>query len=150
MSRPRYAPITSELLVRKGAARAWDIPDTGALDFAPPAEALAELPRNTLEREDEERIAVEYEKWMRERDIPPSRANRHTPMHGARGDESVKRCTIRLSHDEYERLNIVAAKREITRADAVREAIDRYLAAAKRQYKSQCSCLGSGPCEENC
>ena len=149
MSRPRYAPVTSRLLVRKGEARPWEMPETGAFNFEPPTEALARPPENTLEREDEERIAAEYEKWMREREIPPSRVNGHAPALRALGDEHPRRCTVRLSNEEYERIGIIAVKREITRHEALHQAVQHYLATAGQQYRSRCNCLG-GACNGSC
>ena len=35
MNRPRYAPITSHLLVRKGEAKPWQVPGTEGAEFAP-------------------------------------------------------------------------------------------------------------------
>ena len=140
MSRPRFAPITSSLLERKGQARPLDIRGARAFEFSRGAETFSEPA--LLEREDEERIQVEYEKWMREQAIA-------AVPHGHHADDQPRRCTIRLSHAEYERLGIVAVKREITRQQALRQAVERYLAAAKRQYKAQCSCLG-GACNGSC
>src|SRR5271165_6916284 len=149
MSRPRYTPITSDLLVRKGEARPLDIFGTRSFEFTRATEAFNEPQR--LEQEDEERIQVEFEKWMREQEARPANAhsNTHGPAHHAHADEATRRCTIRLSHVEYERLGIVAVKREITRQQALRQAVERYLAAAKRQYKAHCSCLG-GACNGSC
>ncbi len=131
MSRPRYAAITSSLLVRKGSARPWDFSAPDLLDFAP---AEASQPRDHL---DDARMEAEFAKWMEEQDAPHSV---HTVAHG---DEPSHRCSIKLSHAEYERLGIIAVKREITRQQALRQAVERYLAAAKRQYQARCGCLGA-------
>lgn len=130
MSRPRYAAITSNLLVRKGSARPWDI-STPGMYFTPPD---ASPSRDLV---DEERIEAELAKWMQEQDTP------HPVHHVAQGDEQPHRCSIKLSHAEYERLGIIAVKREITRQQALRQAVERYLSAAKRQYRADCNCLGN-------
>jgi hypothetical protein len=143
MSRPRFAPVTSSLLERKGHARPLDI-GARTFEFSHAAERFAEPA--LLEREDEERIQAEYEKWMREQETPPA-AGGHA--HRGPADETPRRCTIRLTHAEYERLGIVAVKREITRQQALRQAVERYLATAKRQYRAHCTCLG-GTCNGSC
>jgi hypothetical protein len=148
MSRPRFTPITSDLLVRKGEARPLDIFGTHWFEFTRAAEAQGASSQTALEHEDEERIRVEFEKWMREQEMKPALAHPHH-THAHHGSEAARRCTIRLSPVEYERLGIVAVKREITRQQALRQAVERYLATAKRQYKAQCNCLG-GACNGAC
>jgi hypothetical protein len=149
MSRSRFTPITSDLLVRKGEARPLDNFGTRSFEFTRSTEAQGEPSRTALEREDEEHIQVEYEKWMREQEMKPAHTSTHGHTHHAHTDEATRRCTIRLSHVEYERLGIVAVKREITRQQALRQAVERYLTAAKRQYKAHCNCLG-GACNGSC
>lgn len=146
MSRARYTPVTADLLVRKGQARPWAMPGADGFDFSQPAEISA---TPALEPEDEARIAAEYAKWMRERDIPPSRTNGHAQRTHVQGDGDIRRYTIRLTQSEFERIGIIAVKREMTRQQVLRDAVERYLAAAQQEYKAKCTCLG-GVCNGAC
>lgn len=142
MSRPRYAPITASLLVRKGEAKPWTMP--GMLDF-PPAER----------REDQAQAAASppVAAWEPppplEWEPPVPQIRPATAGGGGPGEPRERRCTVKLSALEYERLGIVAVKREITRQQALHQAIERYLAAASQEFRSACGCLG-GSCRGDC
>lgn len=192
MSRTRYAPITSNLLVRKGEAKPWQMPGAEFPEFALAPPRHDETPRAA--RLEDEPTAAEYERWKLETRLepraeiaPPPRidraaANGHVPSgqaaqaqaptaqpangHSTNGnstnghaagnpralehvDEHSKRCAIKLSHAEYERLGIIAVKKEISRQQVLRQAIEHYLAQAKREYQSACGCL-AGACKGDC
>jgi hypothetical protein len=129
MSRPRYAPITSNLLVRKGDAKPWNMPS--ALDFAPRATEETPAPRP----------------W--DNDPPPHRPPAPSDGGNVFGGEHDKRCTLKLTHRDYERLGIIAVKKEVSRQQVLRQAIEHYLAAAAQEYRSACGCLG-GACRGGC
>ncbi len=153
MSSPRYAPITSSLLVRKGEARPWHIPGS---EFAAAPPRIVEM-QHEVQHEQHE---VQHEKPapVAPRPAPESMAepqprapvaalapcNSHVD-----GEEHDKRCTLRLSHAEYERIGIIAVKKEISRQHVLRQAIEHYLADAKEEYQSACGCLG-GVCRSGC
>lgn len=160
MTRPRFAPITSSLLVRKGEAKPWHMPtsDLGEfLDFAPAPQKFAEAP------EDDYRLAPDYQRWENEtkpvfeakpafeaksvfETRPPGVHAEHVVA-----DDHGKRCSIKLSHEEYERLGIIAVKKDLSRQQVLRQAIDNYLEAASKEFRSQCGCLGgTGGCRGDC
>lgn len=58
----------------------------------------------------------------------------------------VRRCTIRLSECEYQRLGIVAVKKDVTRQQILRLAVEEYLAATGYEYGRDCGCLGGRTC----
>jgi hypothetical protein len=132
----RYAPVTSDLLVRKGEAKPWSMPS--AADFAPRDLSQAQARRARLRQ------------WDGEPE-PVVSAPGTAPTHGGEGvpDERSKRCALRLSPDEYERLGIIAVKKDISRQQVFHQAIEHYLAAAARDYQSGCGCLG-GTCRGDC
>ncbi len=57
--------------------------------------------------------------------------------------ERIKKCTIRMSFIDYERLGIIAVKRNVTRQHLLHEALDRCFAMAAEEYRKDCSCLGN-------
>jgi len=139
MSRPHYATITSNLLVRKGSAQPWEI--SAPADFGAASAAGPRL--IAKDHREDARLDTEFARWMQEEDAPAQRQANQPIDH-------PHRCTIRLSRAEYERLGIIAVKRDMTRQQALRQAVDRYLDAAKRQYSARCRCLGDQASATDC
>lgn len=168
MNRPRYAPITSHLLVRKGEAKPWQLP--GADDFAAVPENIVPVQTEHRFTDEERNAAADYERWRRAREAEaanPERRNAYVNGHAsahANGnarrdyqpalaneiDEHSKRLSLRLTPAEYERLGIIGVKRDMTRQQLLRHAIDCYLAAAKAEYQSACGCLAGDGCRGDC
>jgi hypothetical protein len=164
MSRHRFAPITSNLLVRKGEAKPWQMPSSdldGFLDFAPSPQKFAEAP------EDDYRLAPDYQRW--EKALKPKPVFEAKPAFETKPafqakpaietkpkrhvetvvlDDHGKRCSIKLTHEEYERLGIIAVKKDMSRQQVLRKAIENYLEAARKEFQSQCGCLGG--CQGGC
>ncbi len=146
MSQPRYAPITSNLLVRKGEARPWHI---SASDCAAAPPRIVETQHDVQHEKHAPAAPQPAPEAIREpepRAAPVVSAARNSH---ADGEEHDRRCTLRLSHAEYERLGIIAVKKEISRQQVLRQAIEHYLATAKEEYQSACGCLG-GTCRGEC
>ena len=171
MKGSRFAAITSSLLVRKGEAKPWQMPGSEMADlrsttpthhFAATAdeETFADEQRHAAHVAEEERTAAQdYLNWKRAHDeamAAQAHMNAHIqsehhefgyPEHAH--DGHTKRCTLRLTPAEYERLGIIGVKREMTRQQILRHAIDYYLAQAKAEYQTICGCL-SGECRGDC
>src|SRR5271156_2470432 len=149
MNRPRYAPITSHLLVRKGEAKPWQVPGAEGAEFAHLPENIVPVKAEHSFTEEELQSAADYQNWKRTREADaPGHDRRHAPLrrehHPAppaqpslqhETDEHSKRLTLRLTPAEYERLGIIGVKRDMTRQQLLRHAIDCYLAAAKTEYQ---------------
>jgi hypothetical protein len=160
MNRPRYAPITSHLLVRKGEAKPWQVPGAEAAEFAHVPENIVPVKAEHSFTEEELQSAADYQNWKRTREVdPPAHDRRHAPMrrdyHPAPAashetDEHSKRLTLRLTPAEYERLGIIGVKRDMTRQQLLRHAIDCYLAQAKAEYQASCGCLSGEGCRGDC
>jgi hypothetical protein len=159
MNRPRYAPITSHLLVRKGEAKPWHVPGTEAADFAHMPENIVPVKAEHSFTEEELQSAADYQNWKRLREAetrphdlrhtPPRREHHPAPVsHDT--DEHSKRLTLRLTPAEYERIGIIGVKRDMTRQQLLRHAIDCYLAAAKAEYQASCGCLSGEGCRGDC
>ena len=130
MSRSRFASVTADLLVRKGEAKPWQpivnelppivIPQTAAARSAHDPGVPLAIPPSANEAFDE---LIDQ----------PARK-----MCGP-----VRRCAIRLTECEYQRLGIIAVKRDVTRQHILRDAVDAYLASAERELGRGCACLAA-------
>ena len=124
MSQGKFASITSSLLARKGEATPWGERAPLPWREAPP---LAPTPM-------------------------PIPAPISTPISAsvrpAPPPEAVKRCTVRLSLRDYERLGIMAVKKDITRQQFLQSALARVLDELAREFPTGCSCIGG--CGQNC
>jgi hypothetical protein len=160
MNRPRYAPITSGLLVRKGEAKPWKMP--GHEEFAHVPDNMVPVKAEHEFTEEELQSATDYQNWKRGRDAevaaspsperrsaPVRREHQPLPLHND-GDDHSKRLTLRLTPSEYERLGIIGVKRDMTRQQLLRHAIDCYLAQAKAEYQASCGCLSGEGCRGDC
>ena len=159
MNRPRYAPITSSLLVRKGEAKPWQVP--GTEEYAHVPDNIVPVKSEHHFTDEELQSAADYQNWkrLREGDIPSASIERRSapmrrehqplPLHND-GDDHSKRLTLRLTPSEYERLGIIGVKRDMTRQQLLRHAIDYYLAQAKREFQSACGCLAGEGCGGDC
>lgn len=178
MNRSRFASVTSGLLVRKGEAKPWQMPGAEMANlrstapthhFASTAddESFLEEERRQAHLAEEERTAAQdYHRWKRAQDeaLAAQRRAEHladpdAPQqdsatvlqfhHDHAHEEYSKRCTLRLSPAEYERLGIIGVKREMTRQQILRHAIDNYLDQAKNEFQENCGCL-AGECRGDC
>lgn len=127
MSQGKFAPITAALLARKGEARPWA--STGT---EPPVGFFS--PRATLPDAAREEHANDA--------LPPSPA----PALRMSGD-GMRRMTLRLSQADYERLGLIAAKRDVTRQRLLHRMLNEFLAGAAHEY-AQCGCIG-GSCRHH-
>jgi hypothetical protein len=114
MSQSRFAPITSDLLARKGTAGPSGLALKPALawlqdrlDIAPPATAPAAP-------------------------IP------HPPAPHA---EKPHRIMVALSNVEYETLGIAAVKKNTTRHLIARDALDFYFNQLAHEFHDECRCV---------
>ncbi len=120
MNNAKFASITSDLVVRKGEARPW-----------PQRDAPTRTPQMIPAGDDED----------------PLEADEFIPHpHTAAVPDGAKRCTLKLSPCEYERLGIVAVKRNTSRQQILRLAVETYLSAIEEEYGRQCGCLGGRTC----
>jgi hypothetical protein len=178
MKASRFASVTSGLLVRKGEARPWQMPGSEMANLRSTApthhyaataddDSFHEEERRQAHLAEEERTAaVDYLNWKRAQDVllaAERRANNPAEADAAQADPALdlhfrhdhaheeysKRCTLRLSPAEYERLGIIGVKREMTRQQILRHAIDTYLDQAKGEFQSSCGCL-AGECRGDC
>jgi hypothetical protein len=123
----KFASITSALLARKGDA---------APSVIPPVRSV---PAYDTEREYEPRPMLPVR--------PAPRPTQKRPRLLASA-ERKRRVVVTLTADEFQKLGIVAAKKDSTRHDLVRDALFDQLNAFARQEAPACACINSGqPCD---
>jgi hypothetical protein len=132
MSGPKFAPMTSALLARKGEALPSLMSQRPRWDTAQPLD----IPERS--------VPPGFERLHR---TPfPVTEKRHEERHGHAPDGSRK-LFLRLSPEEYEKLGIAAVKKNLSRNDIVRDAVNAYIAELIREYQDSCGCIagcGSG------
>jgi hypothetical protein len=117
MSQPRFAPITADLLARKGAA----VPSAAKPPLA----------------------------WLHE--APPPPLVEPSPQHFAlEPGEKPHRIMVALSAREYETLGIAAAKKNATRHQIARAAMDAYFGQLAQEFHDRCRCVSDAAREGGC
>jgi hypothetical protein len=126
VSNPRFAPITSSLLARKGDAMPsgakpslfW----TRDLPPPPPPPVPAAAPEVALAAP-----------------LPPGPPDIAKPH----------RMMVTLTAGEFEKLGIAAVKKGLTRQQVLRIGLDAHLERLKREYGG-CGCMANGGCDQSC
>ena len=117
MSQPRFMPVTSNLLARKGDA----VPS-----------AIAPKPSHY---------------WSAEKALPPLVSNDASTDAPA---PKPHRMVVTLSASEFEKLGIAAVKKNVTRHQIVRTALELHLERLKSEFCA-CGCLAvDGTCLQGC
>ncbi|HEY4266286.1 MAG TPA: hypothetical protein VGM72_13280 [Micropepsaceae bacterium] len=81
---------------------------------------------------------------------PPKSASPQPPRAAPAGDPppgqpgKTRRLTVSVSPSEYETLGLVAVKKNVTRHQLVRSALDEYLALLVDEYGEGCRCIYTG------
>lgn len=137
MKQGKFAPITAALLARKGEARPWEY--SGANDTAPRDLRLAPAP--------EPITFVQTPRQERADSPPPS----FTPAFASvsQPKDETRKMTMRLSQADYERVGIIATKRDTTRQRLLHQMLDQFLAAAACEFGPECGCIGGAPCRRH-
>ena len=128
MSRRKFAAIRPDLLARKGEAAPW-LP---AVDDS--AETAAAVP-NSVPHANLAALQAAFE----------------APANASSADaDRPKRCTLKLSQPEYERLGILAAKKGHSRHHLLRLAFEQFMSGAAAEYNDRCECLAAGDRDGAC
>jgi hypothetical protein len=128
MRQGRFAPITAALLARKGEARPWGYDGT--------------------EQHAEPQVGFFTPRAVTAKPAIDDHANDVTPPPVAlpQSGDGVRRLTLRLSRMDYERLGLIAAKRDLTRQRLLQQMLQDFLSQAASEYGAQCNCIG-GTCQ---
>lgn len=140
MSNPRFSPITSDLLARKGDAVPSTIAGKPSLFWRRPSAAAAERTAHEAPPLPHDLRAVEAES-LTAAVVPP------IVLDGPRPHKMM----VTLTAVEYEKLGIAAVKKGMTRHQILRAALDLHLERLKREYGGcGCMAMGAGNCGEGC
>jgi hypothetical protein len=123
MRQGKFAPVTAALLARKGEARPWGY--DGAQTASEPNAGFYSLHAAAPLHEEH--------------------ANGVSPSPVAVTGDGMRRLTLRVSQADYERLGLIATKRDLTRQRLLHRMLDDFLAGAAHEYGAQCGCIG-GSC----
>ncbi|HXL70616.1 MAG TPA: hypothetical protein VN935_05170 [Rhizomicrobium sp.] len=123
MRQGKFAPVTAALLARKGEARPWGY--VGA-QTAP-------------------ELNARFYSLHAAAPLHEEHANDVSPSPVAATGDGMRRLTLRVSQADYERLGLIAAKRDLTRQRLLHRMLDDFLAGAAHEYGAQCGCIG-GSC----
>lgn len=151
MSNPRFTPITSDLLARKGDAMPSTMSGKPSLFWRRPPVAAESLRSAPQPVRDLRLLAAEPAHDFHPIDHEPPPAGVVPPMVPPEGPRPHK-MMVTLSHSDYEKLGIAAVKKGLTRQQMLRVAVDLHIERLKREYGG-CGCMamgGSGTCGEGC
>lgn len=154
----RFAPITAELLARKGEARPLNLlsPNATAIDRR---DVVRELDASTLPS----RTQVPFEVHARGTAAPhhPADVFEANASHVATAPRPAEvfeagnffgekpspgrrhSISLAVSENEFERLGLVAVKKRVNKQQLLRLAIDHYLEKLAAEYRSDCRCISA-------
>ena len=142
MKQEKFAPITSNLLARKGDAKPWQSPSHGLreLVLVPARESYNGLSADC-------RAESSPQPCNGPDGAVPKLKTAGKP--GAPG-ERTKRFSLALSPAEFERLGVAAVKKGVSRQQILRESMEFYLTDIAQTLKVPCECLSDSSCQRNC
>ena len=135
MKPAKFAPITAALLARKGEARPWTHDESGSEQ---PSESTVDFFTHHSPLFGQ---AVEGQANDPAPSPPPPIALAFPQTRGG-----IRKLTLRLSQSDYERLVLIAAKRDVTRQSLLRQIMEQFLANAAAEYGAECGCI-AGTCK---
>jgi hypothetical protein len=157
----RFAPMTAELLARKGEARPFNIhsPVNGMVvrrDVVREThDAIPALSR-LQDAAGTKGISARQEDAFGQDRIPTSMARLGELFQGhrffMRKPQAGRRHSISLllTDNEFERLGLVSVKKRVNRQQLLRLAIDHYFEKLADEYRSGCRCIATAaPCAGN-
>jgi hypothetical protein len=139
MSQSKFAAITSSLLARKGEATPWEEPRKRLLSWGNDvAQPRPDQPSFIVPPEKPEPASPHLSQRFNNQPAPdcPKLAD----------PDKMKKCAVRVSCHDYERLGILAVKSETTRHHLMQEALKQFLATETRPYDKDCLCLSRPEC----
>jgi hypothetical protein len=150
MSGGKFASMTANLLARKGDAAPSAMPEfkrvfsLGTLSAPPPAYRAFETVEPNLTVPPPDMRTVERSAHILPPSPPVVRAveKAREPAH----IDKPRRLFVNVTPDEYERLGILGVKRDASRHQLLRAALDAFLKVAARD----CACLSGESCKNAC
>jgi hypothetical protein len=159
MNSGKFASITSSILARKGEAKPWQDPPKKSLGWKDEAAAPLPVFEAVMPAKPPQPVAPAPTLVPA---APPFADVRAAAVRAAPkpcddvefsdlsaadprpyDPEKMKKCTIRMSFIDYERLGIIAVKKNVTRQHLLHEALERCFSLAAEEYKKECACVGN-------
>ena len=82
---------------------------------------------------------------------PPPKVEAPLPVNDMHAAEKVRRISVALSHADHERLGIAAVKKDVSRHQIVRDALEYYFEKFSHDLNDRCSCMADGTgCQGSC
>jgi hypothetical protein len=176
MSEGRFASLTAGLLVRKGEARPSSIMPLMPYSHARAPERIEVMPvqdwtpsaPSPMRREPPKPLAVVPASTPKRADAfmplassasPEVKAKPSKPRNAAPPGEppppaktdKPRRLMVTLSPGEYETLGIIGVKKNATRHQLLRSALNEYLALLVEEFSGDCQCIYTGGgCGSSC
>ena len=135
MSSAKFASMTASLLARKGDAA----PSLAMLPVRPSAFANGRPPPPTSRHADGIARAAPATRPENEKDHPSAPSHNDEP-------EKLRRIMVIVTADEFEKLGIAAVKKDKSRHEIVRAALDAYFQQLAADLPRKCLCMAEGPC----
>ena len=127
MTQSKFAPVTANLLVRKGEAAPSPV-------ASPPPSSVTWL--SDVSRRAPSAEGPEHKFVFHQSDAPDNP--------GDQGHEKLRRIVLNLTPHEYETLGLVAVKKNTTRHQLAQEAMDAYFDWLMSEYGEACACIAGG------
>ena len=133
MSGSKFASITSSLLARKGEAEPWREPPRKDLSWQRAESGQGANWPALAPGNDPETGPSGASK-------PATRARKKSPE-----DSRERKCAVRMTHHDYERLGIMAVKKGTSRQRLMQQALEEFFGRMARDFAAECACLATGP-----
>ena len=135
MSQSKFASITSSLLARKGEATPWEEPRKRLLSWGTDSAQLKpEPPSFVTPLERSEPAFPDLPKQIKQ---PAAAGPKPTDP------DKMKKCAVRVSCHDYERLGILAVKGETTRHHLMQEALKQFLVTGDATVRDKLPCASA-------
>jgi hypothetical protein len=138
VSSAKFAPMTASLLARKGEAMPSPI-TSNPLPFS-----------RVLERAKPQSVPQPMEPIVVIPESASDAVSMRAVVNGSGGHTGKHRkIVVTLTAREHETLGIIAVKKDVTRHQIVRSALDAYLDLLAKEY-GDCNCVSRADCTKGC
>jgi hypothetical protein len=137
MSEPRFAPITTALLARKGHA-------------LPSTVVTRQMPWEPEVRLHGQENGPALRVMSASPEDASSDSHEAVKIRAHRGSERPHKVRVSLSDAEFERFGLAAVKRGVTRHQVLRDALNNYVDRLMQEYGNSCACIGGAANANGC
>lgn len=142
MGSAKFAAITSDLLARKGDAA----PSVATMPARPSIYVEAASPRPVLACAAANAPAGDPADNIPQPQTAGPQKDAKRKSEAGKDPQRPRRVMISLTADEFEKLGIAAIKKNTTRHQIARAALDAYFLQLAAELPRACNCMAEGPC----